>query len=73
MATLLKPWIIRYLDDRGRQCPKATPGARKVKVRASNWYAQIKGTDGLALFSVRLRRDGHTHRRTTRWGGTKSH
>jgi hypothetical protein len=46
MASLLRPWIIRYVDARGRQVPKKTPGARKVKRRASKWYAQYLDADG---------------------------
>jgi integrase len=47
MASLLKPWIIRYLDPDGRQVSKATPGARRVKDRASKWYGQYTDLDGL--------------------------
>lgn len=40
MATLLKPWITRYVDVDGHQVRKNTPGARKVKERAAKWYGQ---------------------------------
>src|SRR4051794_40180151 len=46
MARLLKPWVTRYLDADGRQVPKGTPGARKVKERASKWYGQYVVQDG---------------------------
>jgi integrase len=46
MASLLKPWVVRYLDSEGRQVPKGTPGACKVKQRASKWYAQYVDLDG---------------------------
>lgn len=46
MATLLKPWITRYLDADGRQVPKDTPGARKVKDRSSKWYGQFTDAKG---------------------------
>jgi integrase len=46
MASLLKPWVIRYLDAEGHQVPKGTPGARKVKERAKKWYAQYVDQDG---------------------------
>src|SRR3712207_3079401 len=46
MASLLKPWIIRYLDADGRQVPKGTPGARKVKERTPKWYGQYTDADG---------------------------
>jgi hypothetical protein len=40
MASLLKPWITRYLDAEGKQVKKGTPGARKVKKRTAKWYGQ---------------------------------
>jgi integrase len=46
MASLLKPWITRYVDGQGRQVPKGTPGARKKKQRASKWYGQYVDADG---------------------------
>jgi integrase len=46
MASLLKPWITRYLDPGGRQVPKGAHGARKVKGRASKWYGQYTDLDG---------------------------
>jgi hypothetical protein len=35
MASLLKPWVIRYLDASGRQVPKGTPDAHKVNQRTA--------------------------------------
>ena len=35
MASLVRPWIVRYVDRAGRQVPKGTPGARKKKERAA--------------------------------------
>jgi integrase len=46
MASLVRPWIIRYVDRQGRQVPKGTPGARKVKKRATKWYGQYLDADG---------------------------
>jgi integrase len=46
MASLLKPWIIRYVDSAGRQVSKGTPGAKKVKERAAKWYGQYTDLDG---------------------------
>jgi integrase len=46
MGTLLRPWIVRYLDAKGLQVRKGTPGAKKVKKRASKWYGQFLGADG---------------------------
>jgi hypothetical protein len=46
VATLLKPWITRYVDLDGRQVRKNAPGARKIKERASKWYGQFTDADG---------------------------
>jgi integrase len=46
MASLLKPWIVRYRDAEGRDVPKGTPGAVKVKDRAEKWYGQYKDAAG---------------------------
>jgi excisionase family DNA binding protein len=46
MASLLKPWIVRYRDAEGRIVPKGTPGAVKVKERAEKWYGQYKDAAG---------------------------
>lgn len=46
MASLVRPWITRYVDAKGRQVPKNTPGARKVKRRTAKWYGQYKDADG---------------------------
>lgn len=46
MASLLKVWVVRHLDDQGRQVPKSTPGARKVKERSAKWYGQYKDLEG---------------------------
>src|SRR3954471_16194564 len=46
MASLLKPWVIRYVDHQGRQVAKGTPGARKRKERAAKWYGQYVDADG---------------------------
>jgi integrase len=45
MASLLKPWIVRYVNSKGRQVPKGTPGAKKVKKRAAKWYGQFVNAD----------------------------
>jgi integrase len=46
MASLLKVWVIRYLDGGGRQVPKGSAGARKVKERSAKWYGQYTDQDG---------------------------
>jgi len=40
MASLVRPWIYRYLDKDGHRVKKGTPGAKRVKERARKWYAQ---------------------------------
>src|SRR5262245_54374305 len=42
MASLVKIWITRYLDQNGRRVKKGTPGAKKVKERSKVWYGQFK-------------------------------
>jgi integrase len=42
MASLVKIWIVRYLDKEGRRVPKGTPGAKKVRERSTVWYGQFK-------------------------------
>src|SRR5262249_19883247 len=46
MASLVRPWILRYIDSKGRQVHKGTPGARKKKVRTTKWYGQFVDADG---------------------------
>jgi integrase len=46
MASLLRPWVVRYIDADGRQVHKGTPGARKVKKRTAKWYGQYVDADG---------------------------
>jgi integrase/recombinase XerC len=46
MASLLKRWIVRYLDADGKRVPKNTPGARKVRKRAPKWYGQYRDANG---------------------------
>lgn len=40
MASLVRPWIVSYLDPFGRRVPKGTRDARKTRARAPKWYAQ---------------------------------
>jgi integrase len=42
MASLVKIWIVRYVDRAGHRVPKGTPGAKKVRERSSVWYGQYK-------------------------------
>ncbi len=46
MASLFKPTIISYHLPDGRKVPKGTPGARKKRTKARNWYAQFRDADG---------------------------
>lgn len=45
MASLIRPWIVSYLDPNGKKVKKGNPGAKKRRVRAAKWYAQ--GVPGL--------------------------
>jgi hypothetical protein len=43
MARVFKKAITRYLDAEGRQVPKGTPGARRVKEKSAKWYGRVPG------------------------------
>ena len=43
MSRVFKKSITRYLDAEGRQVPKGTPGARKVKEKSAKWYGRAPG------------------------------
>src|SRR3954453_11296349 len=43
MARVFKKSITRYLDAGGRQVPKGTPGARKVREKSAKWYGRAPG------------------------------
>jgi hypothetical protein len=45
MAYLSKPIVIRYLLPDGKAVPKETPGARRVRERATDWYGNYKDVD----------------------------
>jgi integrase len=44
MARVFKKSITRYLDAEGRQVPKGSPGARKVREKSAKWYGRVPGT-----------------------------
>lgn len=46
MGTLMKVWVVRYLDGQGRRVPRESPGARPVKETSTKWYGQFKDADG---------------------------
>lgn len=43
MAKVFKKHIVRYLDAEGKQVPKGTLGARKVKEKSAKWYGRVPG------------------------------
>jgi integrase len=43
MASVFRKHIVRYLDAAGRQVPKGTLGARKVKEKSGKWYGRLPG------------------------------
>jgi integrase len=43
MPNVFKKSIVRYLDAEGRQVPKGTPGARRVKERSTKYYGRTPG------------------------------
>jgi hypothetical protein len=46
MASLFKPCVIRYVDADGHRVPKGTPGAYRIKDKASHWFGQYKDASG---------------------------
>ena len=46
MATLFKHRVTRYLDAKGKQVPKGTPGARKSRQISKSWYGRYLDADG---------------------------
>ena len=46
MGSLLKIWVIRYVDAEGRRISKGAPGARTIRERSSKWYGQFKDVHG---------------------------
>ena len=45
MAQVFKKIIVRHLDTEGRQVPKGTPDARRVKEKSAKWYGRIPGSE----------------------------
>lgn len=43
MSRVFKKSIVRYLDGDGKQVPKDTPGAKKVKEKSAKWYGRVPG------------------------------
>src|SRR5947208_14522223 len=44
MAGVCKKSSTRHLDAGGRQVPKGTPGARKVREKSAKWYGRAPGS-----------------------------
>src|SRR5262245_10185192 len=45
MGVLMKVWVTRYVDHRGRRVSKGELGAKTVKQRSKKWYGQFKDTN----------------------------
>jgi integrase len=43
MSRVFRKSIVRHLDAEGKQVPKGTPGARRVKEKSAKWYGQVPG------------------------------
>ena len=46
MASLYRPTVIRYIDSQGRQVPKGTPGAKRVREKSKTFRGRYRGADG---------------------------
>ncbi len=44
MSRPFRKSITRYIDAEGRQVPKGTPGARRVKEKSAKWYGRVPGS-----------------------------
>ena len=45
MASVFKPTFTRYVDPGGKRVSRDTPGARKVREKATKWYGQYTDVD----------------------------
>ena len=45
MASVFKPTFTRYVDPGGKRVSRDTPGARKVREKATKWYGQYTDAD----------------------------
>ncbi len=48
MASLFRPTIIRFIDRAGKQVPKGTPGAKRVREKSQTWRAKYVDAKGKA-------------------------
>ena len=46
MSSLYRPTVIRYTDSKGRQVPKGTPGAKRVREKSKTFRGRYRGADG---------------------------
>jgi hypothetical protein len=46
MAGIYRPTIIRYYDSQGRQVPKGTPGARRVREKSKTFWGRVPAVTG---------------------------
>ena len=46
MASLYRPTVIRYMDSTGKQVPKGTPGAKRIREKSKTWRGKFTGGDG---------------------------
>ena len=46
MASLYRPTIIRHIDAKGRQVPKGTPGAKRVREKSKTFRGRYRAADG---------------------------
>ena len=46
MAGTYRPTIIRYLNAQGRQVPKGTPGARRVREKSKTFWGRVPDANG---------------------------
>jgi hypothetical protein len=44
MSRVFKKSIAHYLRSDGKQVPKGTPGAKKVKEKFAKWYGRVPGS-----------------------------
>ena len=46
MASVYRPTVIRYIDSQGRQVPKGSPGAKRVREKSKTFRGRYRGADG---------------------------
>ncbi len=46
MASLYRPTVIRYVDSQGRQVPKGTAGAKRIREKSKTFRGRYRAADG---------------------------